>query len=738
MTNKHFISLILSATMTVSLLFAQLTNISVYAAEEISETVEENNQIDADDNLDQIVNDNEEDLDNSVEEADLTNAQENTVSDEENVDDDNQNDINEETQIDNEDMLEEAPSEHDQVEEDSDDSGESEELLPDDMGTSETSNIGTEAASEDQNSTDENINIDSITPISECSFSGLSTLTYTGKELTPSITIQNGDEMLVTDKDYTVEFENNINAGIAKVIVTGQGLYSGTVEKTFKIASKKVTPAVTISNKVLTYNGQNRMPSVSVKYGNVVLKRNQDYTVRYATKCSNVGTYNAVVTLKGNYAGSNKASYKIIPKTPRIYSVVDSNSKFDVKLYRQTEQTTGYQIQYSLNSSFASGNKSVTIGKYNTTEKTITKPETGKTYYVRVRAFKKAGANTYYSSWSKATSTVVKRSFKSKSVYTLNAGEATSFTITLSNRMMIAMAFRFDAKENISNGGIRIIAKDKNGKAVQSDYFDFKGCKKDYGWENWCWSGVNGKDEYGLFLPPGEYKYTIKNTSDGDIKLNYSVIGYVKMAETASFSNSKTVIKGEWVKIGKIGEGVPYTDISLGDNGVVDNLYIDASKNIWVYGNKLGTANVSVKLRNGKQYITKVIVKGSNPNFMAYLYEYNTRDNYFTVKVKNLRGSDLVIIRNGAKVEDVDYKSYDRWLKSDGNVTVKFGETKYIRFYVNGSTTWPNYKDYTLFAKIRFEDETYDWHVWYNDSTFWKNGGWYKTYWDDDKYAQWY
>ena len=42
-------------------------------------------------------------------------------------------------------------------------------------------------------------------------------------------------------KDYTVTYKNNINAGEGTVIITGQGNYTGTVEKTFTIEKAPIT-----------------------------------------------------------------------------------------------------------------------------------------------------------------------------------------------------------------------------------------------------------------------------------------------------------------------------------------------------------------------------------------------------------------------------------------------------------------------------------------------------------------
>ena len=121
---------------------------------------------------------------------------------------------------------------------------------------------------------------------------------------------------------------------------------------------------------------------------------------------------------------------------------------------------------------------------------------------------------------------------------------------------------------------------------------------------------------------------------------------------------------------------------------------------------------------------------------MAFVYDYATRDNYFVVKVKNNSSSPITIIRNGGKVKNVDYKSYDRNIKG-GNVTVKPGKTKYVRFYLKGSNTWYDYSDFTLYSKIRYEGKTYEWHVWDEDSVYKKNKKWYATYWNDNQYENW-
>jgi len=63
---------------------------------------------------------------------------------------------------------------------------------------------------------------------------------YTGKEITPKVSVKRSGVTLVQDEEYTVTYIQNLNAGTAKVVVTGTGLYGGQVEKTFTIKAPEV------------------------------------------------------------------------------------------------------------------------------------------------------------------------------------------------------------------------------------------------------------------------------------------------------------------------------------------------------------------------------------------------------------------------------------------------------------------------------------------------------------------
>lgn len=78
------------------------------------------------------------------------------------------------------------------------------------------------------------------TDISSLKFGKLANKAYTGKAITPDVTIKDGDKKLVNGTDYTLSYEDNKNPGQATITVTGKGDYSGTQELTFNIVPKKV------------------------------------------------------------------------------------------------------------------------------------------------------------------------------------------------------------------------------------------------------------------------------------------------------------------------------------------------------------------------------------------------------------------------------------------------------------------------------------------------------------------
>lgn len=79
---------------------------------------------------------------------------------------------------------------------------------------------------------------------------GESEYTYDGTAKKPEIIVKLGNTLLVKDRDYTVVYTDNVNAGTAVITVTGKNGYSGTAEQKFKI--NKAEQKFTVSQKEIS------------------------------------------------------------------------------------------------------------------------------------------------------------------------------------------------------------------------------------------------------------------------------------------------------------------------------------------------------------------------------------------------------------------------------------------------------------------------------------------------------
>jgi hypothetical protein len=134
--------------------------------------------------------------------------------------------------------------------------------------------------------------------------------------------------------------------------------------------------------------------------------------LQYQSGRTYVGQYSITVTFKGNYSGTVKKTFNVIPRSTTISKVTAGSKCFTVQWNKVQVQCNGYQIQYSTNSNFSNA-KTVTMNKNSYYSKKITGLTGNKTYYVRVRTYRTVkinGKNTnLYSSWSKASTVKTKK-----------------------------------------------------------------------------------------------------------------------------------------------------------------------------------------------------------------------------------------------------------------------------------------------------------------------------------------
>lgn len=108
------------------------------------------------------------------------------------------------------------------------------------------------------------------------------------------------------------------------------------------------------------------------------------------------------MTTKPDSAGNTSAGNKVSkPKKTSITGFSRGKGQITAK-WKKTKGVSGYQVQCATNKKFTKGKKTKTVSGYKKTKATFKKLKAKKTYYVRIRTFKKVNGTKVYSSWSKA------------------------------------------------------------------------------------------------------------------------------------------------------------------------------------------------------------------------------------------------------------------------------------------------------------------------------------------------
>ena len=168
-----------------------------------------------------------------------------------------------------------------------------------------------------------------------------------------------------------------------------------------------------------------------------------------------------------------------------ITSLSAKDNGFKIK-WKKKSSITGYQIQYSTNSKFKKGNKSIKIKSAKTVSKKITKLKVAKKYYVRIRTYK----GKKYSKWSKVKS--IKTTKESKCNKD-NIQKETHCTDNNNHSIKCGnMGKWFNTKDEIeeyrNNISNKYCQQYENGEITWEEYMK----KSPYGYE--CWScGYCGK-----------------------------------------------------------------------------------------------------------------------------------------------------------------------------------------------------------------------------------------------------
>ena len=136
------------------------------------------------------------------------------------------------------------------------------------------------------------------------------------------------------------------------------------------------------------YDGNEHYPDLTVtKKDGTVLEQGTDYDISYSGDGKQVGRYYVSVKLKNGYIGEKSIEFTVKPKGVSSVSVSALLGGFSASWDKQTDNTAGYELQYSQNSNFSSA-KTVSVGKNTTNSQKVTGLSRNKTYYVRVRTYR--------------------------------------------------------------------------------------------------------------------------------------------------------------------------------------------------------------------------------------------------------------------------------------------------------------------------------------------------------------
>ena len=149
----------------------------------------------------------------------------------------------------------------------------------------------------------------------------------------------------------------------------------------------KVNPSVqkvVLTQTSYIYDGKVKNPAVKIFDSNGKQLSSKDYTISKASGRKNVGKYKYTITFKNGYTGKETLYFTINPKPTKLTSLKKGSKKMKLKWKKVSSQASGYQIRYSTKSSM-SGAKTVTVKKYKTSSKTISRLKKKKKCYVQIR-----------------------------------------------------------------------------------------------------------------------------------------------------------------------------------------------------------------------------------------------------------------------------------------------------------------------------------------------------------------
>lgn len=184
-----------------------------------------------------------------------------------------------------------------------------------------------------------------------------------------------------------------------KVTKRSNTIKASNIRRTWYAKARKISINAKVYGKApLKYSSSSKSVKVDKK-GRITIAAKFTGSARIMIRSSATAGYNAAtksITVTVNPAGTTLMTAKNL-----------SGRKAQIT-WKKNRYVTGYEIQYSVNKNFRSGSKK-TVSGVSKTKYTLTKLQKNKTYYVRIRTYKKSGTKKYYSSWSKVKAVRIRK-----------------------------------------------------------------------------------------------------------------------------------------------------------------------------------------------------------------------------------------------------------------------------------------------------------------------------------------
>ena len=194
------------------------------------------------------------------------------------------------------------------------------------------------------------------------------TFVYDGYEKKPNVIVKDGEKTLEIDKDYTIQYLNNIDAGIANVIVNGINDYSGSITLTFTIEKADYplsmpSSTITVARDITTLQSIPLISGWKWEKPDTIIDSETITAYAIYEDQKNYEHYRVAITIKRE-APKDISTLDI--KLEDSSFVYDGNSKTPEVIVKDGNKilTMGkdYEIEYQNNASAGEG-KVIVIGK---------------------------------------------------------------------------------------------------------------------------------------------------------------------------------------------------------------------------------------------------------------------------------------------------------------------------------------------------------------------------------------